>query len=144
MKFWLSSLVVVAAIIAAVFFFWWRPQNAVLAEPMFRTATSKRGEIVQSVTATGQLSPLTTVEVGSQVSGRIAKRYVDFNDPVKAGQLLAEIDPSTYLARVTQAEAELDSARANLDSLALVFAAIQSAHTGQPVKPGTVRKVPGV
>jgi HlyD family secretion protein len=114
MKFWITTLLVLAAA-GTGGYLWWKPRQAALAEPVYRTFVVARGEIVQSVTATGQLSPLTTVEVGSQVSGRIAKRYVDFNDPVKKDQLLAEIDPSSYEARVLQSQAELESAQANLD-----------------------------
>lgn len=113
MKFWLSVLALLVA--GAVGFVWMRRGKEADVVPLYRTATVTRGEIVQLVTATGQLSPLTTVEVGSEVSGRIAKRYVDFNDTVKTGQLLAEIDPASYQARVVQAQAQLDSARANYD-----------------------------
>ncbi|MBE2213064.1 MAG: efflux RND transporter periplasmic adaptor subunit [Opitutaceae bacterium] len=95
---------------------WYLPRTkAAAAAPAYRLATVARGSIVQTVTATGTLSPLTTVSVGSQVSGTIAKLHVDFNDTVRSGQLLAEIEPSTYAARVVQAEADLDSARATLE-----------------------------
>ena len=55
-----------------------------------------RGRIVARVTATGTLSALVTVQVGSQVSGRIAEIYVDFNSPVKKGQVIAKIDPQLF------------------------------------------------
>ncbi len=114
MKSLLTGLVLL--VVAAASVLWWRGrEKAADAVPLYRTMAVSRGEIVQIVTATGQLSPLTTVEIGSQVSGRIAQRYVDFNDPVKTGQLLAEIDPASYEARVIQAQAQLDSARANYD-----------------------------
>jgi HlyD family secretion protein len=111
MKFWLSLLLL--AVLAGAGYWWWRPRQASDAEPVYRTAVAARTEIVQSVSATGQLSPLKTVQVGSQVSGTISELYVDFNDTVTNGQLVAEIDPGTYAARVVQAEAQLDSAKAN-------------------------------
>lgn len=89
-------------------------KNSAVAPLSYRSTVASRGSIVQTVTATGPLSAVATVEVGSQVSGIISKLYVDFNDAVKEGQLLAEIEPSTYEARVVQAEGDLASARATL------------------------------
>ena len=60
-----------------------------------RSEKIARGEIVSSVTATGTVNPVTTVLVGTQVSGTIKTLYVDFNSPVKKGQLIAQIDPAT-------------------------------------------------
>ncbi len=84
-------------------------------EPMFRTEKARRGNIVSTVTATGTVNPVTTVLVGTQVSGMIKDIYVDFNSPVKKGQLIAQIDPSTFQAQVAQARANLLTAKANLD-----------------------------
>ncbi|BET68825.1 hypothetical protein ASA1KI_37430 [Opitutales bacterium ASA1] len=81
----------------------------------YRTATVSRGSLMQTVSASGTLEPVNTVEVGSQVSGNISAIHADFNDPVTAGMLLAEIDPSTYEAHVLQATAQLESAQAALD-----------------------------
>ena len=67
------------------------------------------------VTATGTLNPVVNVTVGSQVSGRISKLYVDFNSVVKSNEVIAEIDPSTYQAQVNQAKADLANAKANLE-----------------------------
>ncbi len=83
--------------------------------PRFRTAPVERGDITQSVSATGNLNAVTTVQVGSQVSGTIRKIFVDFNSPVKKGQPIAEIDTSLFQASVVQAQGGLDSAKANLD-----------------------------
>jgi len=71
------------------------------------------GEIRQVVSATGSLSALTTVTVGCQISGILASISVDFNDQVKAGQLIAQIDPSTFEAQVQQSTANLENARAS-------------------------------
>lgn len=71
-----------------------------------------RGPLVQRVTATGTLNAVVSVEVGSQVSGKIAALTVDFNSPVKKGQLIAQIDPQIYEAAQLQAEGQLASAEA--------------------------------
>ena len=78
----------------------------------FQTATVTRGPITQAVTATGTLNPVVNVQVGSQVSGNIQKLFVDFNSKVKAGQVVAQIDPALFQATVTQAEGDLASAQA--------------------------------
>ena len=73
------------------------------------------GPITQAVTATGTLNPVVNVQVGSQISGNIQKLFVDFNSPVKAGQVVAQIDPAVFQASVTQAEGDLANARAALE-----------------------------
>jgi HlyD family secretion protein len=84
-------------------------------EPKFRTEKVVRGDIEMAVTATGTVNPVTTVLVGTQVSGTIKNIYVDFNSPVKKGQLIARIDPALFDAQVNQARANLLSANANLE-----------------------------
>src|SRR6201997_3868353 len=81
----------------------------------YQIATVTRGPITQAVTATGTLNPVVNVQVGSQVSGNIAKLFVDFNSQVKAGQVVAQIDPALFQATVTQAEGDLASAQAALE-----------------------------
>src|SRR5438309_4350221 len=81
----------------------------------YQTTTVTRGGLTQSVTATGTLNPVVTVQVGSQVSGNIAKLFADFNSQVKAGQVVAQIDPALFQATVTQAEGDLASAQAALE-----------------------------
>ncbi|PYL13074.1 MAG: efflux RND transporter periplasmic adaptor subunit, partial [Verrucomicrobia bacterium] len=81
----------------------------------YQTAEITRGGITQAVTATGTLNPVVTVQVGSQVSGNIAKLFADFNSQVKAGQVVAQIDPAIFQATVTQAEGDLASAKAALE-----------------------------
>src|SRR2546428_1472427 len=80
-----------------------------------QTATVTRGPMTQAVTATGTLNPVINVQVGSQVSGNIAKLFADFNSQVKAGQVVAQIDPAIFQATVTQAEGDLASAQAALE-----------------------------
>src|SRR5881409_3648474 len=73
---------------------WWKHLPVEL--PQFQTATVQRGELVQIVTASGQLNPMVKVEVGSQISGIIQKLLADFNSPVKEGQVVAQLDAATY------------------------------------------------
>ncbi len=83
--------------------------------PEFRMEKIERGDIVTTVTATGTVNAVTTVLVGTQVSGTIKHIYVDFNSPVEKGQLIARIDPALFQAQVDQARANLLSARANVE-----------------------------
>ena len=76
------------------------------------TAPIERGRFATVVRATGTLNPISTVDVGSELSGRIAEVLVDFNDKVRAGQVLARLDPVTFAARVKEAEAALRIAQA--------------------------------
>jgi HlyD family secretion protein len=104
-----SAIVVVAA--GGVWYFERGNSDA----PQYQTTTVERGELTKLVTATGTLNPVVNVTVGSQVSGRISILNVDFNSPVTKGQVIAEIDPSTYQAAVEQSTADLANARANLE-----------------------------
>src|SRR2546430_353539 len=81
----------------------------------YQSANVTRGQVTQAVTATGTLNPVLNVQVGSQVSGNIAKLFVDFNSQVKAGQVVAQIDPALFQATVTQAEGDLANAQAALE-----------------------------
>lgn len=81
--------------------------------PEFVTVKVARGDITQTVTATGDLQPVITVDVGAQVSGQITEVLVDFNSRVKAGDVLAKIDESTPTQRLRQAKADLESAEAS-------------------------------
>jgi len=92
---------------------WWNKKDST-AKPQFSTAKVERGDVVQAVTASGTLNPVINVQVGSQISGLLKKIHVDFNSKVKAGDLIAEIDPATYQARLEQNEADLASAKASL------------------------------
>src|SRR5438105_3550312 len=81
----------------------------------YQTAVVTRGPLTQAVTATGTLNPVVNVQVGSQVSGNIQKLFADFNSKVKAGEVVAQIDPALFKATVTQAEGDLASAQAGLE-----------------------------
>jgi HlyD family secretion protein len=93
----------------------WTWRRASMAMPVtFRTARVDRGSVEATVTATGALNAVVTVQVGSQVSGAIAKLGADFNSQVKEGQIIAQIDPTRFKANLAQAEAALKSAEAAL------------------------------
>ena len=79
----------------------------------WKTVEAGRGEVVQTVTANGSLAAVQTVEVGSEVSGKIVELFADYNSAVTNGQLLARLDDSTYRRQREQAEAELESSRAS-------------------------------
>jgi HlyD family secretion protein len=95
----------------------------------YQTATITRAPITQAVTATGTLNPVVNVQVGSQVSGNIAKLFVDFNSEVKAGQVVAQIDPVLFQATVTQAEGDLANAQAALELAKVNASRIQELFT---------------
>jgi len=82
--------------------------------PRYEYAAVTRGDIQEHVAASGSLSALVSVDVGSQVSGKITHLYADFNSPVHKGQLVAEIDPTVYEAQMQQAQGDLASARADV------------------------------
>jgi HlyD family secretion protein len=85
--------------------------------PQYETAAVDRGDVIARVSASGSLSAVVTVEVGSQVSGRIQSLHADFNSVVKRGQLIAKIDPSLFEAAVAQAAANVAASRGNLERL---------------------------
>ncbi|MEP6698761.1 MAG: efflux RND transporter periplasmic adaptor subunit [Verrucomicrobiota bacterium] len=92
----------------------------------FQTVAVTRGPITQAVTATGTLNPVQNVQVGSQVSGNIQKLFADFNSNVKAGEVIAQIDPVVFQANVNQADGDLANARAALDLARLNAARTQA------------------
>ncbi len=107
----LIVLLVVVAAAAGGGWYYFRARSDV--KPEFQTSKVARGDITQVVTATGDLQPVVTVDVGAQVSGQIKEVMVDFNSKVKMGDVLAKIDESTPIQRLRQAEADLKSAEAN-------------------------------
>lgn len=93
---------------------WWWQQRSAGPDVAYRTGNIERGPIQATVSASGNVNPVSQVSVSSQISGQIKILYADFNSEVKAGQLLAQIDPATYEYRVRSAEADLDAARASV------------------------------
>jgi len=91
---------------------WWWFHRGKEEEVHYQTAAIGRGELTQVVTATGTLNPVVNVQVGSQISGNIKKLAADFNSPVKAGEMVAQLDPAIYQAIVHQAEGDLANSKA--------------------------------
>jgi HlyD family secretion protein len=110
---WLWT-VIVLAVVGAVGFFAWGPSRGSAADAPYRTATVDRGDITASVRATGTLNPVTTVLVGSQLSGQVVEILADYNSPVKAGQILARLFSEQIKSRRDAARADLAQARADL------------------------------
>lgn len=106
----LAAIAVVAGAVA-----WWHQAGSPDAPVHdYTQGTLQQGSINAVVSATGTLNAVNTVQVGSQVSGSIAQLYADFNEPVKKGQLIAQIDPAVFAAKVAEAMAKLKSAQAGV------------------------------
>ena len=112
---------------------WWRDGPSANPAERWRVEPADRGDVVQVISANGTVNPVTSVSVGTQVSGSIVKLYADFNSVVKEGQLLAELDPSLFNAALAQSEANLNSANA-----ALRLAQTKEARTRSLVNKGFI------
>jgi HlyD family secretion protein len=110
----LLILTLVAAVLAGGGLFYYRAQNAAKV-PTPVTAEVTRGNVVSKVDATGTLAPVTTVQVGSQVSGTVKALFVDYNAHVRKGQVIAELDPSLFQTQVDQARATLIKSQSDVD-----------------------------
>lgn len=104
-------LLLVLAVAGALGWYYWDRKSE--QQPEFSTTTVGRGDITQVVTATGDIQSVTSVDVSSQVSGQIVEVLVDFNTPVKTGQILAKLDPATYTQKLRAAKADLASIEAS-------------------------------
>lgn len=118
---WLAALAVIAILVAG-----WAIRGRT-DDPSYLTAEVQRGSITSVVQATGTINPLTTVPVGSYVSGTVKYVFADFNSRVEAGQVLAQLDPEVYQAQVVQARGNLDNAIANEKNLEATITAQQAA-----------------
>jgi len=107
-KRWLFTVALLALVAVGLSF--WQPWQKTDAAPQYRFAKIERGALSAAVSASGTLSALVTVQVGSQVSGLIKEIKADFNSPVKQDQVIARLDPETFESRVLQAEADLKAA----------------------------------
>src|ERR1051325_829424 len=121
-----------AAVLLAGFYFWSDSSST----PQYMTARVERGNLRNTVTATGALQAVTTVQGGSQASGTISALYADFNSTVKKGQVIAQLDPAQAKAQVEQAQANLQQARA---SLANAQAAVTDAQAKNLAAKSTVQ-----
>ncbi|MES2932679.1 MAG: efflux RND transporter periplasmic adaptor subunit [Pseudomonadota bacterium] len=112
-KWWIWLVLVLLLVAGGVAVKFWSKTNAA---PEYKTSKIEKGAITASVSASGTLSAVRSVQVGSQVSGQLKEVLVDFNSEVKQGQLIARIDPETFQYKVRQAQADVDSARAQVMS----------------------------
>ncbi len=110
-RYLIIAIVVVVGVLVGLFFL---RRGKDKGGDQYRTEAVSRGNISATVNATGTLSAVTTVQVGSQVSGIIAKLYADFNSQVKQGQLLAELDPTPFLQQVEQRQADVTKSRIDM------------------------------
>jgi HlyD family secretion protein len=110
-KLSLISILLVLILTGVAGFYWFSNGNR---KQSFRTAPIERGELLSTISSTGTLNAVVTVQVGTQVSGTIQQLLVDFNSPVKKGMLIARIDPATFDAKVKQAQADLENSRATV------------------------------
>jgi len=135
-----SSLVAIGVIGLAVIVSVVGPNSA---EPLFITAEAERGAIASHVKATGSVEPVITVDVSSQLSGRIAEVLVNHNDVVKQGQVIARLDPETYDARISEARAALKVAQATAllqkGSIDRAQAALENAETARRAEEAQLR-----
>ena len=113
----------VAVLAVAAFYFWGNQAGAA----QYLTAKVERGNLRNTVTATGTLQAVTTVQVGSQASGTISSLSADYNSVVKKGQVIAQLDPAVPKAQVDQARANLQQAQASLQQ---AHAAVANSHAG--------------
>jgi HlyD family secretion protein len=108
----LSLLLVVAGVAG---YFYYQRYHQAMPESAYRTEAVDRGDMVQTVSANGTLNPVTLVSVGTQVSGTVIKLHTDFNQKVKQGQVLLELDDALYAAQVRQSEANVRNVEAQLE-----------------------------
>ena len=115
-------LIILGIIVLALIVFWIvKSSKSSQKELVIRTHVVSEYTVENTVTATGTIEPVETVEVGTQVSGKVEKIYVDFNDVVKKGQLLAELDKLTLNQNVSRAKASLTSAESQLNYAKLTY-----------------------
>jgi HlyD family secretion protein len=114
---WIVLVFLIIAAVAGGAYF----EKAKSTGPKFSLQTVERGSVVSTVTAAGTLSAVTTVKVGSQVSGIVSRLHADFNSQVKKGQLLAELDPTPFQAALSQSEANLQKAQVDLRASQISF-----------------------
>ncbi len=109
------TLLFATAIVIGLGYWYWQVNYGESAAKRYKTQAVEMGDVTRTVSANGTLNPVVLVNVGTQVSGTVKKLHVDFNDRVRAGQVLLELDPALYAAQVDQSEANLHNAEATLE-----------------------------
>jgi HlyD family secretion protein len=96
-------------------YYYYQKRTTLQPEQLYRLQEITRGDVAQSVSANGTLNPVTLISVGTQVSGRVSKLYVDFNDHVEKGQILLELDDSLFTSQIAQSEGNVRNAQASVE-----------------------------
>lgn len=135
-KFWVLLALLVLAVAGGLT--WWTSQKP--PQVSYRTGLIEQGSLQSTVSASGTVNPVTQVSVGTQVSGQIQALFVDFNSEVRAGQLIALIDPETFQYRVRQAQADVDVAQAAVLTAQANSAAVRAAVSRAQVDLGEARR----
>jgi HlyD family secretion protein len=130
MRRFILSIAVLTLVAAGVYFV---RRHQGTPDTSYRFASITRGDLESTVSATGTVNAVRTVQVGTQVSGQIAELYVDFNDRVKKGQLVARLDPTLLQEAVRQAHADVDRTAADLAQKEFVFQQTEQMHKGGAV-----------
>ena len=130
-----KAYLISAGVLVLILGYWfYARRNA--GDPKYTTAVVRQGDLTSAVQATGTINALTTVPVGSYVSGTVQYIFADFNTRVKSGQVLAQLDPAIYEAQVTEARGNLQNAESNLVTLAAnVQAAQANLARRRPMRP---------
>jgi HlyD family secretion protein len=123
-------MVAVVLVVAIAGVWWWKARSAVAA-PKYRTAEVDRGSVESVVSATGTIRPVVQVAVGSQVSGTVDKLYADYNSRVRAGQVLLQLEQSSFRAREVQADAAVARAEASVKDAERSLSRAQDLFTKQ-------------
>lgn len=108
-------LVVLVLALAIAGFYYYKESRKPRPEELYRFQEITQGDVAQSVSANGTLNPVTLISVGTQVSGRVSKLYVDFNDKVEKGQILLELDDSLLTAQIAQTQGNVRNAQASVE-----------------------------
>ena len=128
-KLWIAAAGLVLVAVAT----WAYLRSARSAAPAYRYATVERGNVESTISATGKLGAVSTVQVGTQVSGQVSAIYADFNDRVKKGQIIARIDPTLQQQAVREAEAGLERNQAEIDKVERDHARNRQLHDRQMI-----------
>lgn len=120
----ISFVVILAVVVGGLYFY--NKSNTPKPEDIYRQQEITQGDVAQSVSANGTLNPVTLISVGTQVSGRVSKLYVDYNDKVEEGQVLLELDNSLFTAQIAQTMGTINNIQATVDLAAANEARIRS------------------
>ena len=113
----LKKVIIVIALLALAIggFYYYQQKKILKPEDLYRFQEITQGDVAQAVSANGTLNPVTLISIGTQVSGRVSKLYVDFNDKVEKGQILLELDDSLFTAQIAQTQGAVRNAQSSVE-----------------------------